>query len=350
MMNTIPVMNTRIRGRSPLISPAQLRIDIPQTDEQMSFIHKSRATIEDILSGKDDRMIVVVGPCSIHDKETALEYARRLKSLSDDVKDRYFLVMRTYFEKPRTTIGWKGLINDPHINGTNDINVGLHLARSILRECTDLGIPCATEYVDSLIIPDYTAEFISWTAIGARTVESPQHRQLASGLSMPVGFKNDRSGNVDVAIDAVLTARDPHTFLGVTDFGGVAIVATSGNNYTHIVLRGGREPNYEHTHITDALGKLHRANLPEILMIDCSHGNSKKDYRNQPEVFLDLVRQHRDGNKGIIGAMLESNINEGNHKIPDDLTSYKKSEVPYGVSITDSCLGWNDTQNLIKNC
>jgi len=274
-----PVKDRRILSRIPLVSPAQLCIDIPQTAEQERFIQKSRYDIEEILSGRDDRMIIVLGPCSDHDRELSLEYARGVKSLADTVKDKFLLVKRTYFEKPRTILGWKGLINDPYINATYDINFGLRLARSILRDITDMGVPCATEYVNSSIMPDFISEFISWAAIGARTVESQGHRDLVSGVSMPVGFKNDRSGNLDGAIEAVLTSRNEYTFIGGTGYGGAAIVSTKGNDCTHIVLRGGKEPNYEHTHVVAAQELLRKASLPEIVMIDCSHGNSRKDYK-----------------------------------------------------------------------
>ncbi len=349
IMNSKGIKDTRITSRTPLVSPVQLSIDIAQPVEHEEFVRRSRKTIEDIMSGRDERIIIIVGPCSINDKYAAIEYARKLKSLSDEVKDKYFIVMRTYFEKPRTTLGWKGLINDPDINATYKINDGLRLARTILQGITDAGLPCATEYVNSLVIPDYTAEYISWAAIGARTVESQEHRELVSGLSMPVGFKNDRFGNIEGAIDAVLTSRGKHTFIGTADYGGGAIIETKGHDYTHIILRGGKEPNYERTHVIAAQEQLRKAKLPDIVMIDCSHGNSNKDYKNQPIVFNDIIRQRRDGNNKIIGIMVESNHKEGQYKLPEDLREFDKTKMPYGVSCTDSCMGWDDTVRMIKN-
>lgn len=345
------IRDTRLeKERQPLVSPAQLEFEVRQTKEQMALVKETRLAIDNILKGADPRMLLVVGPCSIHDKDAAIDYAHRLKTLSETVQDRFLLVMRTYLEKPRTTLGWRGLITDPHLNETFDFNEGLRLARTILRDITNLGVSCATEYVDSLITPDYTSDFISWAAVGARTIESPGHRDLSSGLSMSIGFKHDRSGDVNTAIDAIVVAQHPHTFLGTTRQGGNAILRSKGNSSAHVVLRGGeKEPNYEYTHVQDTYARLRKANLPEIVMIDCSHGNSRKNYRNQPIAFQDAMRQRKDGNKGIIGLMVESNINAGQQKIPIDLTGFNKSTLHYGLSVTDECMGWDDTASLIMD-
>ena len=338
----------RVEEYLPLISAYQVMTDLPKTVGGSEVVKTSRQDIETILSSKDNRMLFIVGPCSISDSESALEYAARLSELSSEVNDKIVLVMRTYFEKPRTTVGWKGLINDPDFNGTNDINKGLHISRSILLKILDYGVACATEYLEPFT-PQYNSDLISWAAIGARTVESPQHRQLASGLSMPVGFKNGTSGQIGVAINAALAARLPHTFSGITKYGTAASIKTKGNPFTHVILRGGLEPNYSSSNIKKTLKLLQKAGLYGAIMVDCSHGNSQKDYKKQIIVFEDVLKQRVNGNKGIIGVMIESNIYEGSQNIPNDLTNFDKSTLEYGVSCTDGCLGWDDTKSLIKD-
>ncbi len=287
---------------------------------------------------------MVIGPCSIHDIEAATDYAERLNGLRERVEDRFELVMRTYLEKPRTVVGWKGLVYEPYLDGQERIGDGLIIARQFLLSNAELGLPCATEFLDTFI-PQYIGDLISWGAIGARTVESQIHRQMASGLSMPVGFKNNMSGDVKVAIDAMLAARHSHWFFGLDQYGRPSVVKTRGNTYTHIVLRGGNEgPNYDRESVARAQAMLREAGLPERLMIDCSHGNSGKDYRAQPVVFEDVIRQIYDGNLGIIGVMVESHINEGRQDVPEDIR-----ELKYGVSITDSCIGWETTERLIMD-
>lgn len=288
-------------------------------------------------------MLIVVGPCSIHDEAAAMEYARRLTAVAQRVSDRILVVMRVYFEKPRTTIGWKGLINDPHLDGSFDVSAGIHKAREILLRINEMGMPCATEMLDP-ITPQYTADLVTWASLGARTTESQTHRQMASGLSMPVGFKNGTDGNLQVAIDAMEAARHPHAFLGIDADGQTCIVNTTGNPDGQLILRGGRSgPNYGPEHIAEARAMLVKRNLEPHILVDCSHANSNKDYRNQPAVMRNVVQQRIDGNHDILGLMIESNLNEGSQPLGADPKALK-----YGVSITDSCIGWEQTESLLE--
>ncbi|KAJ1339871.1 3-deoxy-7-phosphoheptulonate synthase [Batrachochytrium salamandrivorans] len=306
--------DTRVGGYDPLLPPQILQMECPLTAEGIATITKARLDAASILQGKDDRLLVVVGPCSIHDPATALEYAALLKELSDQLSADLLIVMRSYFEKPRTTIGWKGLINDPDIDGSFQINKGLRIARKLLVDLTSMGVPVGCELLDT-ISPQFLADCISWGAIGARTTESQIHRELASGVSFPVGFKNGTDGNIDIAIDAIRAASHPHHFLGVTKQGLAAITRTSGNDQCHVILRGGiAGPNYAKEHIDKVCATLSKAKLTEKIMVDCSHGNSSKNHKNQPIVAADIAGQISKGNQAICGVMIESNINEGNQK------------------------------------
>ena len=339
-------VDTRVRKYEPIQSPHQVQLDVPLTDHAYATVINGRRTIENILDRKDPRKFIVLGPCSIHDPYLAADYAGRLKSLSEQVEDRFFLVMRTYFEKPRTTTGWAGLQNDPDMDGSFDINKGLHEARKILLYNATLGVPSGTEYLDTMS-PQFTSDIISWAAIGARTTESQQHRNLVSGLSMPAGFKNGTHGHVDVAINAILRARGPHSFFGINPYGVFSQIDTAGNPYSHIILRGGDTPNYGAECVTEVQSRLHGKGLPDNIVIDCSHGNSQKDFNRQPAVFEDVIKQIRDGNSGIVGLMLESNLEAGSQPIPADLRGFDKSSLTYGVSVTDACISWETTSNII---
>jgi 3-deoxy-7-phosphoheptulonate synthase len=333
----------RISATKPLISPAVLGYyqPVPQTAAQV--VSSAREQAAEILKGNDNRLLVVVGPCSIHDPAAALEYATKLRAEADRLTDSLCVIMRVYFEKPRTTVGWKGLINDPHLDDSFDINHGLRIARGLLIELNELGVPAATEFLDT-ISPQYFADLIAWGAIGARTTESQVHRELASGLSMPVGFKNGTGGSIQLALDAIQSASRPHHFLGVTKQGVSAIVATTGNDCCHIILRGGKSgPNYDKAHIDEVVTMLAEQGLPPHLMVDCSHGNSLKDFRNQPLVANDLCRQIEDGSTAVAAVMIESNLVEGNQKLVPDLTKLVR-----GQSVTDACLGWNDTVEVLE--
>ena len=341
-------IDQNIKGYDALMSPKQLLTDLPRTDTMTRAMEYGRKSIKNILDRTDPRKVVIVGPCSIHDPQAAHDYAAGLKEISDVVSDHLVVILRCYFEKPRTTLGWKGLIYDPYLNGGGHIKDGLHLSRRILMDVLEIGLPCATEYLESFT-PQYNSDLISWAAIGARTTESPQHRQLASGLSMPVGFKNSTHGDISVAVNAILSTKREHTFLGIDEYGDASIVRTKGNPYTHIVMRGGsNNSNYDAQSIQNVQQMLTQANLPPSVVIDCSHGNSEKDYRNQPIVFEEVLRQVRDGNDGIVGIMLESNIKAGSQKIPSDLTGFDRSSLEYGVSVTDSCIDWETTALLLK--
>lgn len=343
-MSTTNTSDLRIAAISPLISPAVLSYYLPNTEKAANTVTKARQEAEDILLGKDDRLLVVVGPCSIHDTSAAIEYAERLKNLADRHQDDLQIIMRVYFEKPRTTVGWKGLINDPHLDGSFDINKGLHIARELLLELNTMGMPAATEFLDA-ISPQYVADLISWGAIGARTTESQVHRELASGLSMPVGFKNGTRGTIQIALDAIQAAAGSHHFLSVTKEGVSAIVTTTGNDACHIILRGSSEgPNYSAEHVQDVAKKLKSKALPEQLMVDCSHGNSEKDYRNQPAVVADLCEQISNGSKAVASVMIESNLIEGAQKLTDD-----PSSLIYGQSVTDQCIGWQSTVDVLAD-
>jgi 3-deoxy-7-phosphoheptulonate synthase len=328
----------RISGINPLISPAVLAYYLPINEQAAALVHSARAQADDILSHKDDRLMVIVGPCSIHDPEAALEYASKFKEEAERLKDDLFLIMRVYFEKPRTTVGWKGLINDPKLDNSFDINQGLRVARKLLLDLANMGIPSGTEFLDT-ISPQYIADLIAWGAIGARTTESQIHRELASGLSMPVGFKNGTGGSIQLALDAILSASRPHHFLSVTKQGVSAIVSTAGNSSCHLILRGGKSgPNYDADSISTVEKMLTEQNLPHTLMVDCSHGNSNKDYRNQPLVARNIANQIAAGSKSITSLMIESNLVEGNQKLDPDL-----SKLTHGQSVTDACINWDDT-------
>lgn len=333
--------NVHITDEQILITPDQLKAEFPLSVEQEAQIAQSRQTISNIIAGRDPRLLVVCGPCSIHDPETAIEYARRFKALAEEVSDSLYLVMRVYFEKPRTTVGWKGLINDPHMDNSFQINDGLRIARKLLLDINDSGLPAAGEFLD-MITPQYLADLMSWGAIGARTTESQVHRELASGLSCPVGFKNGTDGTIKVAIDAINAAGAPHCFLSVTKWGHSAIVNTSGNGDCHIILRGGKEPNYSAKHVAEVKEGLNKAGLPAQVMIDFSHANSSKQFKKQMDVCADVCQQIAGGEKAIIGVMVESHLVEGNQSLESG------EPLAYGKSITDACIGWDDTDALLR--
>lgn len=334
--------DVRIREIKPLISPIDLLDTLKESADSTQNIIETRAAIHQILHGDDDRLLVIVGPCSIHDPKAGLEYAKRLIEVKQRLSQDLLIVMRVYFEKPRTTVGWKGLINDPHLDGSYDINQGLKKARKFLLDVNELGMPAAMEFLDT-ITPQYTADLISWGAIGARTTESQVHRELASGLSCPVGFKNGTDGNVRVAIDAIKTAESPHHFLSFTKEGNAAIFSTNGNDDCHLILRGGKTPNYDAPHVDEAAKQLQVAGLVPKLMVDCSHGNSEKQFKKQAEVSANVALQLTAGEHRIMGVMLESHLIEGrqDHAPGCDLV--------YGQSITDACLGWQDTVTVLEN-
>jgi 3-deoxy-7-phosphoheptulonate synthase len=338
------VENLRVVGVTRLITPAQIKEQLPAGNRQLALVEKTRREAKAILRGEDDRLLVIVGPCSIHDPESAREYACRLATLSREVADRYLVVMRVYFEKPRTTIGWKGFINDPNLDESCDMAKGILLARKLLLDILDLGLPAATEFLDP-IIPQYTADLITWAAIGARTTESQTHREMASGLSMPVGFKNATDGSFQTAIDAMASACTPHSFLGIDQDGATSIIKTAGNPDSHVVLRGGRNgPNYSEEDVARAEQSLRKAGLQPSLMVDCSHSNSGKDPQRQPEVWKSILSQRAGGNRHLIGAMLESHLHFGSQPLPRD-----PSVLKYGVSITDACMDWETTASLLRD-
>ncbi len=337
-----PTQDIHVQGTIPLVPPRVLKTQYPMTETANQTVVKGRREVVDILSGNDPRLLVVVGPCSIHDEEAALEYAERIAKLADQVKETQAVVMRVYFEKPRTTVGWKGLINDPYLNGTFDIAEGLRRARALLLKINEMGVPAATEMLEP-ITPQYTADLVSWASIGARTTESQTHRQMASGLSMPVGYKNATDGNLDIAIQAMQAAGHPHSFLGIDTDGQTCVVQTKGNPWGHLILRGGRSgPNYDEASVKAASQALLAAKLNPGVMVDCSHANSDKDFNKQARAWVEAVRQRAAGNTKLIGLMLESNICEGTQKLTDDL-----SQLKYGVSITDGCIGWEQTEELL---
>lgn len=338
----IKTNNLKITGITPIIAPADLRQVFPLSDIDRAFVIKSRERIKDIIQRRDRRLMVVVGPCSIHDTEAAIEYAKRLATLSHQVENQLLLIMRVYFEKPRTTVGWKGLINDPDMNSTHLISKGLGIARGLLSRITALGVPVANEMLDP-ITPEYVADMISWGAIGARTTESQTHRELASGLSFPIGFKNGTDGNLQIAMDAMKAAMHPHSFLGINREGRTSIIRTSGNPDVHMVLRGGsRKVNYYPADIAHTEESLKKNGLLPTIMVDCSHGNSNKDYQKQPEVLECVVDQILGGNTSISGVMIESNLEAGSQKIPAD-----PGQLKYGVSITDACIDWATTERIL---
>lgn len=338
-----PTANVHIASNIPLPTPRTLVAEIPPSEKQEAFVSQTRQEIRNILFGDDKRFLVIVGPCSIHDPEAGLEYAAKLAALSQELKDRLCIVMRVYFEKPRTTVGWKGLIMDPDLDGTCNIPDGLRLARRILRDVLELGIPTATELLDP-ITPQYIADLICWSAVGARTTESQTHRQMASGLSMPLGFKNGTYGHIVPAINAIKAAIQPQTFLGVSDDGVASAVTTSGNPDCHIILRGGEDgPNYGADDVAETRAALEAAKLKPSIMIDASHGNCAKDHNRMPQVFREIVRQRAAGEESIIGAMLESNLIGGNQKFPRPL-----NELTRGQSITDACMDWATTEQALR--
>ncbi len=332
--------DVRIVKIKELIKPVALLEKLKESKVSTDNIIATRAQIHRILHGEDDRLLVVVGPCSIHDTKAGLEYAERLLTLREQLADDLLIIMRVYFEKPRTTVGWKGLINDPNLDGTYDINLGIEKARRFLLDVNELGMPAAMEFLDT-ITPQYTADLVSWGAIGARTTESQVHRELASGLSCPVGFKNGTDGGVRVAIDAIKTAGSPHRFLSVTKNGESAIIVTTGNEDCHVILRGGKEPNYGAQHVEAVSQQLTAAELPVRLMIDCSHANSQKQYKQQLNVAADIAAQIAAGDARIAGLMVESHLNEGKQTHTPGCT------LAYGQSITDACIGWEDTETLL---
>src|SRR5258708_123295 len=335
------IQDVHVLAAEPLISPRLLKEQMPVDEGIARTAVESRETICRILAGRDRRMLCIVGPCSIHDPDAALDYARRLARLKDATSDRLYIMMRVYFDKPRTTVGWKGLINDPHMDETCDMREGLRIARRLLLDINRMGLPAATELLDP-ITPQYIADLVAWVAIGARTTESQTHREMASGLSMPVGFKNTTEGNLQVAINAIQSARRPHSFLGITQDGGSAVIRPSGNPFPHNVLRGGHKPNYDAGSIRECSRKLASAALEPRVMVDCSHAHTSKDYTRQPAVLQTLVDQVCGGSDSIMGAMLESNIEAGNQPLSAD-----RSKLKYGVSVTDPCIDWASTERCL---
>ena len=331
----------RISGLQEVLAPEELHREYPLTNQASETVHWTRQAIHDILHGKSDRLMVVVGPCSIHDPKAGREYATGLKAMIDELQDDLCIVMRVYFEKPRTTVGWKGLINDPHLDDSFNINHGLRLARGFLLDVADMGVPAGTEYLD-LISPQYISDLVSWGAIGARTTESQGHRELASGLSCPVGFKNGTDGGLKVAIDAIQAASRPHVFMSMTKQGRSAIFSTTGNDDCHIILRGGKQPNYDAASVKQATDQLAQQGQNTRLMVDCSHANSEKDHTRQIEVCRDVAAQVAEGNDNIMGVMLESHLQGGRQDVQD------RDNLQYGKSITDACIAWDETAVLLR--
>ncbi|RCJ40697.1 3-deoxy-7-phosphoheptulonate synthase [Nostoc minutum NIES-26] len=333
--------NTNIKNSHVLLTPSEVKSKLPLIKSAEQTVLKFRQEIQHILDFQDRRKFIVVGPCSIHDPKAALEYSEKLKILAERVQDKLLLIMRVYFEKPRTTVGWKGLINDPDMDDSFHLENGILIARSLLLKITELGLPTGTEALDP-IIPQYISELVTWSAIGARTTESQTHREMASGLSMPVGFKNGTDGNIQVALNALHSAKSPHNFLGINQKGQVSVFQTRGNAYGHVILRGGSQPNFDPVNVKLVEEKLKEANLPPRIVIDCSHGNTNKDYKLQSAVFENVIQQIVDGNTSIVGMMLESNLYEGNQPITG-----KREELQYGVSVTDKCISWEETEKII---
>ena len=341
---TQAVENINIQSQDVLITPKALKEEIKVSDSALQTVMEGRNTIENILDRKDHRILVVVGPCSIHDVDAAKDYANKLKVLANEVGDTLYIVMRVYFEKPRTTTGWKGLINDPYLNDSFKITDGLHVGRQLLLDISELGLPTATEALDP-ISPQYMQDLISWSAIGARTTESQTHREMASGLSSTVGFKNGTDGSLTVAINALQSVASPHRFLGINSEGSVSVVTTAGNPYAHVVLRGGDDkPNYDSVSVSLAEQQLKDAKIPANIMVDCSHANSNKNHDLQPLVMENVTNQIIEGNESIIGIMVESNLKAGNQKITANL-----DDLEYGVSITDACIDWETTEKALRN-
>lgn len=336
------IENINVLFFKPLISPREIKQLYPLTERVSAHIEHSRNIIRNILEGTDPRFLVIVGPCSIHSKEIAYEYANKLNRLKDELQDVMFIVMRTYFEKPRTTLGWKGLIYDPDLDNTHNIEKGLKLAREILLQIGEMALPTGTELLDP-IVPQYIADLVCWVSIGARTTESQTHREMASGFSMPIGFKNTTDGNLQIAIDAMVSARGSHHFIGVDEDGKTCVVATKGNSISHLILRGGKgRPNYDPVSIIEAVEKMEKAGLPPRIIVDCSHANCGKRHQLQAHVLRDVIQQRIDGNTCIRGVMIESNLKPGNQPFPPP-----NGVLEYGVSITDPCLGWEDTESLL---
>ena len=343
-MADLPIDDLNVASNETLITPAQLKREIPLSAAAHKTVAAGREVVRDILDGRDHRLFVVIGPCSIHDIDAAHEYARRLKALAAEVSDTLYLVMRVYFEKPRTTVGWKGLINDPYLDDSFKIQDGLHIGRQLLLDLAEMGLPTATEALDP-ISPQYLQDLISWSAIGARTTESQTHREMASGLSSAVGFKNGTDGGLTVAINALQSVSSPHRFLGINQEGGVSIVTTKGNAYGHVVLRGGNgKPNYDSVSVALCEQALNKSGIRPNIMVDCSHANSNKDPALQPLVMENVANQILEGNESIIGLMVESHLNWGCQAIPKDL-----SELQYGVSITDACIDWESTEKTLRS-
>ncbi|MCT8553159.1 3-deoxy-7-phosphoheptulonate synthase [Glaesserella parasuis] len=346
-MNTVfnqdSLHNVNICDEKVLLTPKGLKQEFPLPEHLRKQIEESRKVISDIIHKRDKRQLIVIGPCSIHDPVSALEYAKKLKVLADKVSDKLYIVMRVYFEKPRTTVGWKGLINDPNLNGTFDVEKGLRIARKLLLDLAELGLPLATEALDP-ISPQYLADLFSWSAIGARTTESQTHREMASGLSMAVGFKNGTDGNLGIAINAMQASAMGHSFIGINQQGQVTVLHTKGNPDGHVILRGGKSPNFEAQYVQECEQALRKAGLPEAIMIDCSHGNSNKDYRRQPLVAENVLQQLVAGNQSIIGLMIESHLFAGNQSSEQPF-----EQMQYGVSITDACIDWQTTETLLTD-
>ncbi len=350
-----PARDLRVAELRPLITPKTLAREFPLSSAAHDVVVSSRDAIQAILTGADDRLLVVIGPCSIHDPAAAMDYATRLRAVAEELNDRLMIVMRVYFEKPRTTVGWKGLINDPHLDGTFDMDQGLRLARGLLCEINAMGLPAGTEYLDPFT-PQYIGDLIAWAAIGARTTESQTHRQMASGLSAPVGFKNATTGDLQVALDAMKAAMSPHAFLGMDEEGHACVVHTTGNPFGHVILRGGHGlTNYDPATVGDAAKRLDQAGLTPVVMVDCSHANAEKKHERQEAVFESIIQQrtaHQAHNAGgqtaivspIIGAMIESNLVAGNQKLPAN-----KADLTYGQSITDACIDWPTTERLLRD-
>lgn len=341
-MSRNPVDNVNVLSQELLLTPEEIRKRLPLTAAARETVLAGRHAVQNILDRKDPRLLIVVGPCSIHDLEAAHDYARRLKQLSDEISDTLFVVMRVYFEKPRTTTGWKGLINDPEMDDSFRIEEGLQKARRLLLDLGEMGLPVGTEALDP-IVPQYLSDLITWSAIGARTTESQTHREMASGLSSPVGFKNGTDGSLKVAINALLSVSRPHSFLGIDKNGRSAVIRTRGNRYAHMVLRGGSTPNYDAQSIRLCEKELAANQLQENIMVDCSHANANRNYALQPVVLRDCVQQILNGNQSIIGFMIESNLEAGNQPIPADRTQLK-----YGVSVTDPCIDWPTTETILR--
>jgi len=336
--------NVNVKDILPLTSPREIEEKMPLSATSLETVQRSRQTIRNIIDKKDKRLLAIVGPCSVHDRRAVMEYAERLLKLREDLRNQLYIIMRVYFEKPRTVFGWKGLINDPYLDGSCDMLTGLRLARRILMDITALGMPVATETLDP-ITPQYLSNLISWSSIGARTTESQTHREMASGLSMPVGYKNATDGNLQTAINAMQSARRGHTFLGINREGRTCIVNTRGNPWGHIIMRGGTGgPNYNPSSIKDAAALLSTAGLEPAILMDCSHANSGREHNNQQKVLQAVITQHLENNQTLIGFMLESNLTEGSVKIPDN-----PADLSYGISITDPCIGWEETDRLLND-